>query len=692
MENEAHEMANSPKADTKMLRSICIRACVLLAAVVVNVGAAEDANMPAAKDARSEAQESNAAPAILIDAAAPRVAVNPNMYGIFFEEINHAGEGGLYAEMVLDRDFEINTLPPGARWAGNLLRTPKGWQERKWFGNALHGWRLITEDGAKGSIRQERIAPLNNRNPHSMRLTVNKVGGRIGVANEGFWGMNFQAGHEYDLSFYARTEGEARFDVTATLEDLCGRVYASAAVADVGGNWKQYRCRLKPERSDPRGRLVIFINRPGTIWFDVVSLFPRQTFKDRPNGLRPDLAQMLADLRPGFVRFPGGAIVGGLMLSNRIQWKNSIGDVAQRQGTMNLWGYYTTNGLGYHEYLQMSEDLGAEALWVCNPGMSDGYRIAEVCAPETLSEYVQEALDALEYALGPGDSKWGALRAANGHPKPFNLKYIEIGNEAGGAQYQQHYKVFYEAIKKRFPAVTIIGNQSRAGETPVEMVDHHKYGDPNSFFRDADRYDHADRKGPRIYVGEYGCNSGVGEGNLMAALAEAAYLIGLERNADVVKMASYAPLFFNVNDIAWPVNMIGFDSSRVVGRSSYHVQKLFSWNRPDEVLQTQVAPAIDPEKREVYALAGLDKKTGDLIIKAVNRAGSPRTLTIKVRGIEKMGSKAKVTVLSHDDAAVENTLDDPDVVVPVESEFSGVRPEFTFTFKPYSLTILRIGS
>jgi len=630
--------------------------------------------------------------AITIDATQPRTKVSPSLYGIFFEEINHAGEGGLYAEMVQNRDFEINTLPAGASWAGNLLRTTNGWQERKWFGSELQGWSLIKKGPAAGFIRQDDQSPLNDRNPHSLRLVVKAVGQRIGIVNGGFWGMNVQADKWYDLSFFARTDGEHRVTVGVSLESASGReFYATMSVEGVGGAWKQYRCSLKAKDSDPNGRLVLTVDRPGTIWFDVVSLFPRETFKNRPNGLRPDLARMLADLRPAFVRFPGGAIVGGLNLDNRIQWKNSIGPIEQRLGTMNLWGYWTSNGLGFHEYLQMCEDLGADALWVCNPGFSDNYRCAEVARPGQVKEFVQEALDAIEYALGPANSTWGARRAANGHPAPFPLRYIEIGNEAGGSIYSDNYRQFYEAIHAKYPSLTVIGNQ-RLRDTPVEMVDDHKYGNPAAFFAAFRQYDAADRRGPKVYVGEFACNSGVREGNLMAALAEAAYRLGLERNGDVVRMSSYAPLFFHVNDIQWPVNMIGFDSSRVALRTSYYVQKMLAWNRPDEILQTQVAPPSDPKDAEVFAIAGLQRKTGDVLVRVVNRAAAPREMKIRFQGVAKIGSRARVTTLSHDDPTAENTVDFPDAVLPVESTFDGAGAEFTYVFRPYSFTLLRLAS
>lgn len=624
-----------------------------------------------------------------IDAAGPRKAISPSLYGIFFEDINHAGEGGLYAEMVLNRDFEINTLPKGAHWAGNLLRTAGGWHERKWFSHELHGWSLVARGGAKGSIRQESENPLNDRNPHSMRLRTSAVGERIGVANGGFWGMDVQRGKWYELSFYARTERDQTFNLAVTLEDAVGKQeYASATVADVGGPWKQYRRSLQASGSDRAARLVIAVDRVGTIWFDVVSLFPRETFRNRPNGLRADIAQLLADMKPAFVRFPGGAVVGGLNLDNRFQWKNSIGDISRRQGTMNLWGYYSTYGLGYHEYLQFCEDIGADAMFVCNPGMSDGYRIAEVASAQELPTFIQEAMDALEYALGPADSTWGRQRAANGHPAPFPLKYIEIGNEAGGGKYLEHYQQFYAAVRARYPTLGIISNQRPDGDATVEIVDDHIYANPRQLVQAAGKFDTADRNGPAIYVGEYACAGDVGQGNLTAALAEAVFLMGLERNSDLVKMSSYAPLLFNVNDIAWPVNMIGFDSGRVAPRSSYYVQRLFSRNRPDELLATSmIQPPGDPE---VFAIAGIKRESGEIIIKAVNLGHVARTITVDIAGIGSLASRSEVTTLRHDDPTAENTLDDPDVAVPVTSTLPIAGKKFMLELGANSLTILRI--
>jgi alpha-L-arabinofuranosidase len=622
-----------------------------------------------------------------IDAGKPGIKISPDLYGIFFEEINHSGEGGLYAEMVLNRDFEITSIPKGSEMLAHLVKTSEYWKDRKVFGNELHGWTFLSEGGALGDIHLQSDHPLNEKNPASMRLVVAQTGIRAGVWNSGFWGMNFKQGDTYLLSFYARTSNGKKLDVTASLESPNGnRLYAGEKIAGVGGDWQKYECTLVSNTSDNLGRLALTINQPDTLWLDVVSLFPQKTYMNRPNGLRPDMVQMLAALKPAFVRFPGGAIVGGMNLDNRIQWKNSIGDISQRKGTMNAWGYYTTNGLGFHEYLQMCEDIKADGLWVCNPGFSDSYRNVDICLPEDVRLYVQEALDALEYALGPVDSEWGSKRAADGHPAPFPLKYIEIGNEASGEVYNTNYKQFYSAIKAKYPQVKIISNYKNINGGVVEIADDHKYGSPESFIDGFSQYDNADRRGPQIYVGEYGCTQNVGEGNLRAALSEAVYLMGLEKNSDIVTMSSYAPLFFHVNDVAWTVNMIGFDNSRVFGRTSYWVNKMMSENRPDFMLDIKSQDV----NNKLFCIAGYNLNTAELIIKIVNTDSQPQKVSLKFAEIRLSTDPATLITLSHFDGEAENSLYNPQVIVPKHSTFPVPQKGLDNDFLPCSFNIIRI--
>jgi alpha-L-arabinofuranosidase len=641
---------------------------------------------------------------ISIDVTRPVHRIPDSLWGIFFEDINHAGEGGLYAELVQNRDFEASTIPEGWRVDGTNIYTPLGRKVQKWFANDLPGWSLVAEDGAEGNIALESASPLNDRNPHSLRLTVKKRGGRCGVANGGFRGMNFSAGEWYDLSFYARTETNAHFGVVVSLENEDGRTLCErATLPEVGGDWKKYTIGLHARHSEPRGRLVLELSDPGTIWLDVVSLFPRRTFRNRPNGMRRDVAQLLADLHPAFLRFPGGSVVEGLTLGNRIQWKDTVGDISRRKGGYDLWGYYTTGGLGFHEYLQLAEDLGAGPIYVINSGMSCQSRGPNEIVPDAdLREYVQDSLDALEYAMGPATSHWGAQRAANGHPEPFHIQYVEIGNENSGPVYRKHYRLYHDAIKATYPDITTIATSSLQ-EEPVEFVDDHFYLYPFAFLRMADYYDGADRKGPRIYVGEFAASRGVGRGNLLGALAEAVFMLNIEKNSDVVNLCSYAPLLGNAGRQNPPSSLIILDSSRSAGRSSYQIQKLFNANRPGFVLDTRVraprvpvtlqAPRVsvtDSEIYQLYALAGLDSNRGEVVIKVVNPTDLPATASITLKGATHLTGTGRVITLGNTEATAENTLDRPDRILPVETDFNGTTPQFSYRFASNSLTILRL--
>jgi alpha-L-arabinofuranosidase len=497
----------------------------------------------------------------------PTVKVSPKLYGIFFEEINHAGDGGLYAELIRNRAFEDAATP--------------------------EGWSLVTDGGSAGKMAPDDTQPLNEMTPHSLRLDITSAGtGRVGVANSGYWGIAVKKGVAYLLSLYARASAGFRGPLTVSLESASGQVYATGRIEGLTPEWKRFRAALTANATYPAARLVIAGDKEGTVWLDVVSMFPRDTWKRRPNGLRPDLAQKLDDLKPAFVRFPGGCFCEGNRLENAFRWKKSIGDIAERPGHWNLWGYRSADGLGYHEYLQMCEDLGAEPLFVINCGMAH----ENIVPLDQLDEWVQDALDAIEYANGPVTSKWGALRAKNGHPAPFHLKYIEVGNENGGPAYEERYARFYDAIKAKYPEMQLVANVP-VKSRPMDILDEHYYSSPEWFSANARRYDSYRREGPKIYVGEYAVTQNCGQGNLRAALGEAAFMTGMERNADKVVMCSYAPLFVNVHNRAWNPDAICFDSARSYGTPSYYVQKLFSLNRPDVILPvemetaTQSAPA-----------------------------------------------------------------------------------------------------
>jgi alpha-L-arabinofuranosidase len=499
----------------------------------------------------------------------PGIKVSPTLYGAFFEEINRAGEGGLYAEQVSNRSFEDSPAEP-------------------------QGWTRVPNNGGEGAIAIDTSQPLNESNTHALRIDIKR--GRVGAANEGFKGIAVKPGGEYLLSLHARAAEGFTGPFTATLENTTGRVLASAKIDGLSSQWQKFTCTLKAGQTDvdPAARLVIASSKPGTIWIDVVSLFPADTWQGKPKGLRADLAEKVAALKPAFFRFPGGCWVEGETLEYSYHWKDTIGDVERRKNNFNIWNYYCTNALGFHEYLEFCEQLGAAPLFVINVGMSH----KETVPMSDMQPCVQDALDALEYANGPVESRWGGERARNGHPSPFNLKLIEVGNENGGADYDQRYALFYDAIKARYPDVKIIGDfwkGSPPKSRPYDLLDEHYYGAPGFFLSNADRYDRYDRKGPKIYVGEYAVTRDCGGGNLRGALAEAAFMTGLERNSDVVLLASYAPLLCNVHYKMWNPNAINFDSTRSYATPSYYVQQMFATNRADVILPAELEVPARPE-------------------------------------------------------------------------------------------------
>jgi alpha-L-arabinofuranosidase len=524
----------------------------------------------------------------------PGVKISPTLYGIFVEEINRAGDGGIYAEMVQNRTFEDDAEKPVA-------------------------WTLVQSEGTQGAMSLDTADPLNQHTPHSLKLEITRVdtGGRMGVCNAGFKGMSVKEGSHYNLALHARCSDGFAGPVQVTLESADERILARQTLSTLTPQWQKLEVALVSSATDCSTRLVISSGSPGTLWLDVVSLFPQETWKGRKNGLRPDLMAMLEKMKPAFVRFPGGCFVEGDMLENAFRCKKTIGDIAERPGHWNRWGYRSTDGLGMYEYLQMTEDLKAEPLFVINCGMSHmeqpgkrEYREGSGLSEAAMQEYVQDALDAIEYCNGPTDSKWGAMRAKAGHPEPFGLKYIEIGNENGGPMYKANFALMCNAIKSRYPQMQVIANEWWGKSGPdrcpdpatFDLLDEHELTSPLSLIKQVNRFDKYPRDSYRVYVGEYASTWGdCGTGNLYAALCDAAFMTGMERNSDVVVMASYAPLFCNVSEPfykRWNPNAICFDNSRVYGTPSYHVQVMFSTNRGDTVLPVQVNEA--PELHASY--------------------------------------------------------------------------------------------
>lgn len=533
---------------------------------------------------------------IRIDSAASGKPISPDLVGIFFEDINYAADGGLYAELVQNRSFEYSLL-----------------DNETW--NPLTAWESVSRGGAKGSLKIIDAAPIHANNPHYLVVETREAGEGFGVMNSGFDGIAVQAGEQYDFSVFARQlfvgqrwGGSGRLETPSRLiirlESISGQLITDAELKVLGREWQRLTLSMAAARSEENARLVILCPTRGAVALDVVSLFPKKTFKNRSNGLRADLAQVVADLKPKFVRFPGGCLVHGYGLGNIYRWQDTIGPIEQRRGQPNIWGYHQSVGLGYFEFFQFCEDIGAKPLPVVAAGVccqnadyqagtgQRGFPMNEMPA------YVQDVLDLIEWANGPTNSTWGAKRAAAGHPEPFNLQYLGVGNEDHITPvFKERFKMIFDAIKAKHPEITVIGTVGPApagddyengweiaSELKVPMVDEHYYESPQWFWNNLNRYDVYDRAKSKVYLGEY-----ASRGNTLAnAIAEAAYLTGLERNADVVPFASYAPLLAKQGRTQWNPDLIYFSNTKIAPTVNYYVQQLFSQNGGDVYLPTTV--------------------------------------------------------------------------------------------------------
>ena len=528
-----------------------------------------------------------------IDAQQRGPEVSRMLYGIFYEDINHAADGGIYAELIRNRSFE-----DGPRFGAPA---------------DMQGWSTYAAAPSQLTaklIQPSKKTPLLNAVQHNaLELDVKASASMpVCLVNEGYWGINAVQGRSYRLTFWAKTL-KYKGGVKATLCSKDGsQLYAETVVGSfgVGKGWKKYEATLTANDNDPQAQFALVLDGVGQVQIDMVSLFP-PTFKNRENGMRPDLANMLWQLHPKFMRFPGGCFVEGQESpDNAFRWERTIGPIEEREGHWNVnWGYRTSDGLGYHEYLQLAEDLGAKPLYVVNVGIWHG----GMTPYDSIQPWIDECMNALEYANGPVTSKYGAMRARNGHPEPFGIEYLEIGNENNqpdprqqSDHYYERYNQFYKAIRAKYPDMKIIGNVVAWGDDnpkwnsklPVDLLDEHYYRSPDWFAAAFHKYDTYDRQGPKVYVGEYAVTNGYGNlGNMNAALGEAVYMMGMENNADVVELASYAPIFVNENDARWRPDMIRFSSSRVMGTPSYYVQQLMPQH-----LGTQVVKVVqdDPYK------------------------------------------------------------------------------------------------
>ncbi|HET7897805.1 MAG TPA: alpha-L-arabinofuranosidase C-terminal domain-containing protein [Flavisolibacter sp.] len=622
--------------------------------------------------------------------------ISPDLFGLFFEDINYAADGGLYAELVQNRSFEYNPT-----------------ERREW--HPMSFWEYVNPGFSYGQLQIETNEPVHPNNPHYVVLNIEHVGHEekdkgesgVGLKNPGFDGIVVRAGDHYNFSLFAKQLSLAPVTLRISLQNRQGDLLAQSSFTTSSKNWKQYKATLTPSMNYDSASLVILATTEGKLAMDVISLFPEKTFKNRPNGLRADLAQMLADIKPKFIRFPGGCLVHGDGLGNMYRWKNTIGPVEERKEQRNIWGYHQTTGLGYFEYFQFCEDIGAKPLPVLPAAVScqnsgGTWRIGgtgQRALPMTeMQDYIQEVLDLIEWANGPATSVWGARRAAAGHPAPFNLQYVGIGNEDKiTPEFEQRFKMIYDAVKAKHPEITVIGTVGpfHSGEdfdkgwklakaTSVPVVDEHYYTDPSWFIGNQYRYDGYDRSASSVYLGEY-----ASWGNKMRnAIAEAVYLTALERNGDVVRMASYAPLFAKKNFTQWKTDMIFFDNVNVCLTPNYYVQKLFSANSGD-TYYSGVFNLVASDST-LAASCVKDRKSGDIILKIVNAALVDKTTKINLSVFKRFNKNAERTLLTGA-ADAENTFGNLKNIVPATTAYS-VSKNFAYTAPPMSLTVIRIKS
>jgi alpha-N-arabinofuranosidase len=655
--------------------------------------------VPMTLSAANESATQTPTTIISIDLAQPGKPISPDLFGIFFEDLNYAADGGLYAELVQNRSFEYQATE-------QLSWTP------------LTAWELVTRDGGRGSLKIADAVPVHANNPHYVIIETQQQGEGVGLANSGFDGIPIGSGEQYDFSMFARQlytgnrwggsgalEGPSRLIVR--LEGKEQAVLGEASFDVSGRDWQGLAASITATGADSSARLVVLSLTRGGVALDEISLFPHKTFKGRANGLRADLAQAIADLKPKFMRFPGGCLVHGYGLGNMYRWKDSIGPVEQRRGQANLWGYHQSLGLGYFEFFQFCEDIGAKPLPVvpagvcCQNADNQGGTGQRGLPLEAMPAYIQEVLDLIEWANGPADSTWGAKRAAAGHPEPFGLQYLGVGNEEHITPvFRERFKMIYDAVTAKHPEITVIGTVGPfhsgqdseqgweiADEMKLEMVDEHYYERPEWFRSNLHRYDAYDRAKSKVYLGEYAAHESNRANTLRSALAEAAYLTSLERNGDVVRFASYAPLLGRQGHMQWRPDMIYFDAAKVLRTANYYVQQMFSQNQGDVYLPGTITPAEPQESAHLAVSCVRDSKSGDAILKIVNTGSIAQSLRVQLQGARDIATGATRIELKGDPAAV-NSVEKPTAVAPQTSSMLVGNP-FDCESPAYSLTVIR---
>jgi len=623
--------------------------------------------------------------------------VSPALYGLMTEEINYSFDGGLYAELVRNRSFKEDAKSP------------------------VH-WTLVQDHGGTGSMALDPAAPLNDAIATSLKLTIASATGdqQVGIANDGFWGIPVRPNTRYLASFYAKAAPGFTGPVTLSITTNDGAtVHATAQIPHISAQWQKYQATLTtPAKLIPSSdnRLVVSANHPGTLWLSMVSLFP-PTYAHRANGNRPDLMQVLADMKPAFLRFPGGNYLEGNTIATRFDWKKTIGDVSQRPGHLNDgWKYWSSDGMGLLEFLNWCEDLHMQPVLAIYAGYS--MHQERVKPGPDLAPYVQDGLDEIEYVTGSAATKWGARRAKDGHPAPFKLEYVEIGNEDNfdrePGSYDGRFTQFYDGIKARYPQLQVIATMKVTTRTPDVIDEHYYRRSEDEMAAHSHDYDTRSRTGPKVFVGEWATRVGEPTPNMSAALGDAAWITGMERNSDLVIMSAYAPLFVNVNPggMQWKTDLIGYNTLSTYGSPAYWAQQMFSRHHGNEVLSLEAKGIPDktwqppmprprpgvpspqlPGPQQVPLLffnATRDTTTGTLYIKVVNRAATAQPVHVTLTGlksIEPVGQTITLAANSPDDT---NSITDPNIIIPVTAKAEGLGADFTKSFQPYSITVLSL--
>jgi alpha-L-arabinofuranosidase len=632
---------------------------------------------------------------ISIKADKPGAAIQPTMWGVFFEDINMGADGGIYAELIKNRSFE--------------------------FYKPMMGWKVLGKSLTEGDFLVMNRQQTDTANPRFLHITLhNNTKGSLGLNNEGFRGMGIKnnIGYDFSVTYRQSSPGIKMYIelVNETGENIGSTSVSTTATGDV---WKKITVSFNANSTVAKASMNIWFEGDGAIDLDMISLFPKDTWKGRPGGMRADMIQLLADMKPGFIRFPGGCIVEGFDLSQRYQWKKTIGPIDQRQLIINRWNfefshrptpdYFQTFGLGFFEYFQLAEDIGAEPLPILNAGMACQFNSAELVPIGQLDPYVQDALDLIEFANGDATTPWGKVRAGLGHPAPFKMKMMGVGNENWGPQYIERLQVFTKAIKAKYPDIKLVNS---SGTDPngdrfdylnkelrsmkADIIDEHYYRRPEWFLQNANRYDNYDRNGSKIFAGEYAAQSDktvsiANKNNLQTAIAEAAFMTGLERNADVVNMASYAPLFANADAWQWTPDMIWVDNLKIYGTPNYYVQKLYSLNKGTNVVPATMNGHAIVGQDSIYVSSVMDKNTNDLIIKLVNVSDNAISKTMTITGVKKLAAMATATVLKSNSLTDVNSFATPEAVSPVTNSIPLKGKEFSVVLPAHSFSVYRIG-